>query len=667
MSNEISNTDSVQMQKAKTFNGANGTQKQQKTGKHSALPDLTNFQIQDLQTMKLDPATALALAKSFPDFKEKVFVQYLLQCNIQPYKDAPFQSAGIIDFLTQRWNFEAAPEMTLLLKLAKLGELTNAPTRLASLDHFEKLKAAEADVENLVITVTPAVETPEVKGEVAVAEQSGKSDNITKAWGKGVGYGSDYTGDIADWDVVNWKHNSIAQEQEIATLLDEIIASISQDFASEMIVESSLIPALLSYCQNDSFQDISSRHKIYSSIFKCLRSLLSDIKLLPLMFENHGSTLSERICKLGRQAQQVVKLGESVEDADEDDSTRLANLIAEVYKKLTDSIEDCVSALRVSQMLTQDTTNLEALVAKLQDMRQSLDATGEEPLVDLVKKQDATNGDYEAIMRELCFGSVEEMCAFGPHKYQKDHVRVKRKLMKRLAGEFADFSESLPIHHESSIFFRFCEEKMSHAQMLIIPADGTPYGAGCFIFDVKFPADYPNSPPKVNLATTGHGAVRFNPNLYNCGKVCLSLLGTWEAYSQGEKWNPEVSTFLQVAISIQSLIFVAEPFYNEPGDEDSMGTPWGDQQSRAYNVVIQSGTTKYAMIEMLEDPPEAWKDVIETHFTLQGDRALKNVTDWLGADHGDTKRLAELLSNLRSKQIESDSAEAISSSRKVGA
>ena len=30
---------------------------------------------------------------------------------------------------------------------------------------------------------------------------------------------------------------------------------------------------------------------------------------------------------------------------------------------------------------------------------------------------------------------------------------------------------------------------------------------------------------QVNLQTTGGGSVRFNPNLYNCGKVCLSLLG----------------------------------------------------------------------------------------------------------------------------------------------
>ena len=46
--------------------------------------------------------------------------------------------------------------------------------------------------------------------------------------------------------------------------------------------------------------------------------------------------------------------------------------------------------------------------------------------------------------------------------------------------------------------------------------------------------------------------MRFNPNLYNCGKVCLSLLGTWA----GPGWNPKTSTLLQVLVSIQSLIMV---------------------------------------------------------------------------------------------------------------
>jgi hypothetical protein len=70
-----------------------------------------------------------------------------------------------------------------------------------------------------------------------------------------------------------------------------------------------------------------------------------------------------------------------------------------------------------------------------------------------------------------------------------------------------------------------------------------------------FPSNYPWSPPKVTLyvehidtvtfffsfqelylticfvkcdrVTTDNGRVRFNPNLYANGKVCLSILGTW--------------------------------------------------------------------------------------------------------------------------------------------
>jgi hypothetical protein len=43
----------------------------------------------------------------------------------------------------------------------------------------------------------------------------------------------------------------------------------------------------------------------------------------------------------------------------------------------------------------------------------------------------------------------------------------------------------------------------------------------------------------------------------------LSLLGTWQG-QKGESWNEKTSTFLQVAVSIQSLIFVPQPYFNEP-------------------------------------------------------------------------------------------------------
>lgn len=53
----------------------------------------------------------------------------------------------------------------------------------------------------------------------------------------------------------------------------------------------------------------------------------------------------------------------------------------------------------------------------------------------------------------------------------------------------------------------------------------TPYEGGFFYFLIRCPPDYPIRPPRVKLMTTGGGQVRFNPNLYRNGKVCLSILG----------------------------------------------------------------------------------------------------------------------------------------------
>ena len=61
-------------------------------------------------------------------------------------------------------------------------------------------------------------------------------------------------------------------------------------------------------------------------------------------------------------------------------------------------------------------------------------------------------------------------------------------------------------------------------QVLITGPADTPYANGCFEFDVYFPQDYPNSPPLVNLETTGGHSVRFNPNLYNDGKVSCEFV-----------------------------------------------------------------------------------------------------------------------------------------------
>lgn len=53
-----------------------------------------------------------------------------------------------------------------------------------------------------------------------------------------------------------------------------------------------------------------------------------------------------------------------------------------------------------------------------------------------------------------------------------------------------------------------------HTQVMISGPDDTPYSGGLFAFDIFFPHNYPQSPPKVKLMTTGGGTHRFNPNLY---------------------------------------------------------------------------------------------------------------------------------------------------------
>ena len=54
-----------------------------------------------------------------------------------------------------------------------------------------------------------------------------------------------------------------------------------------------------------------------------------------------------------------------------------------------------------------------------------------------------------------------------------------------------------------------------------------------------------------------HGE-RINPNLYENGKVCLSLLGTWTGRRSCELWNPESSTILQARSCLASRDYALE-------------------------------------------------------------------------------------------------------------
>eukprot|EP00271_Cylindrocystis_brebissonii_P021302 TRINITY_DN751_c0_g1_i1.p1 TRINITY_DN751_c0_g1~~TRINITY_DN751_c0_g1_i1.p1 ORF type:complete len:665 (-),score=110.04 TRINITY_DN751_c0_g1_i1:225-2219(-) len=200
-----------------------------------------------------------------------------------------------------------------------------------------------------------------------------------------------------------------------------------------------------------------------------------------------------------------------------------------------------------------------------------------------------------------------------------------RRRGQRVAREIAALNENLPLSWEASIFVRVDEERPDFVKALIIGPQGTPYADGCFLFDIWLPDDFPEAPPQAYFCTTNGGTVRFNPNLYNCGYVCLSLLGTWS----GPSWEPETSTLLQLLVSIQALIFVPEPFFNEPGWEGMIGSAEGTASSREYNRHIRNFTLQHSVLSTLKNPPAVFAEVVNLHYKLKAQMLSWRMDRWL--------------------------------------
>lgn len=158
--------------------------------------------------------------------------------------------------------------------------------------------------------------------------------------------------------------------------------------------------------------------------------------------------------------------------------------------------------------------------------------------------------------------------------------------LKRIKKDLLRFHTEPP----ADIYIAADERDVTLVHALVVGPAETPYEGGFFYFLVRFPPDYPIRSPRVKLMTTGENTVRFNPNLYRNGKVCLSIIGTWE----GPAWYPG-QHLLSVLLSIQSLM-CENPYFNEPGVTMEF-TP-GD--SRRYNDIVTHETIRVAVCGMVE-------------------------------------------------------------------
>mgnify|MGYP000926696280 CR=1 FL=1 len=289
------------------------------------------------------------------------------------------------------------------------------------------------------------------------------------------------------------------------------------------------------------------------------------------------------------------------------------------------------SSAQINQKLAQE------IVQTYNFVEEAMAAFCEEDDSNTINYTDVLNKDlptkYKLLLKDLRF-DYTDMKDSGKnfiHHYSSYIIPFAippQTKMVRLAQELADLSNALPVEHTNSIFVRVDESRVDVMKALIMGSAGTPYGHGAFEYDIYLDDSYPKAPPKVNLTTTGSGRVRFNPNLYSCGKVCLSLLGTWRGNST-ENWDPKLSTLLQVLVSIQAIIMSEEVYFNEPGFEGESGTEEGEKKNEAYCNIVRYCNIKFAMIDQIRNPPKGFETVIRRHFYLKKDEILEETRKWL--------------------------------------
>uniref|UniRef100_A0A8C3CFC9 Dual E2 ubiquitin-conjugating enzyme/E3 ubiquitin-protein ligase BIRC6 n=1 Tax=Cairina moschata TaxID=8855 RepID=A0A8C3CFC9_CAIMO len=525
----------------------------------------------------------------------------------------------------------------------------------------------------------PNASPNQAEPQVSSTHNSASTEEQQLYWAKGTGFGTGST--ASGWDVEQaLTKQRLEEEHVLASYINPAGSTSNGETQSshegrgqnssalpsvllELLSQSCLIPAMSSYLRNDSVLDMARHVPLYRALLELLRAIASCTSMVPLLLPLSGENSEEEEEQLESQA--------SV-------GTLLAKMktCVDTYTNRLRSKKDKAKAGVKPDASDQEPEGLTLLVPDIQKTAEIVyaattslrQANQEKKMAEYSKKVAvkpkplsvlrSLEEKYVAVMKKLQFDTFEMVSedddgklVFKVNYHYMSQVKNASDAnsaarARRLAQEAVTLSTSLPLSSSSSVFVRCDEERLDIMKVLITGPADTPYANGCFEFDVYFPQDYPNSPPLVNLETTGGHSVRFNPNLYNDGKVCLSILNTWHGRPE-EKWNPQTSSFLQVLVSVQSLILVAEPYFNEPGYERSRGTPSGTQSSREYDGNIRQATVKWAMLEQIRNPSPCFKEVIHKHFYLKRVEIMAQCEEWIAdiQQYSSDKRVGRTMSH----------------------
>lgn len=162
---------------------------------------------------------------------------------------------------------------------------------------------------------------------------------------------------------------------------------------------------------------------------------------------------------------------------------------------------------------------------------------------------------------------------------------ISKETIKRLIKDIKDNKNTNL--EDSGIYYKHSEDDILKGYAMIVGPSDTPYFGGFYMFEFSFNADYPYTPPILTYCTNGNN-VRFNPNLYICGKVCLSILGTWQGPDQWDACQ-NINTVLLSLLTILNN----NPLLNEPGVYET------NPNIQPYNEAIEYSNIDIAFCDIL--------------------------------------------------------------------
>jgi ubiquitin-conjugating enzyme E2 Z len=168
---------------------------------------------------------------------------------------------------------------------------------------------------------------------------------------------------------------------------------------------------------------------------------------------------------------------------------------------------------------------------------------------------------------------------------KNDPVVITKDTMNRLIKDLKEIMKN-PLS-DNGIFYSHDETNMLKGYAMIIGPSETPYFGGYYFFELNYPANYPYSPPNIVYCTNAE-KIRFNPNLYTNGKVCLSLLNTWK----GEQWT-SCQTISTILLTLCTVL-IKNPLLNEPGIRKE------HNDFKKYNKIILYKNIDIAVLQILQ-------------------------------------------------------------------